>query len=178
MPSYLQGNVYVIFDVFDNVAFNSWVTTGLQHVSETRRPIQVNTLGRSGTKQKFLMTLELTGKNCTWLQSQTYQCWAGTPSDLLFSVDEQEKCKSGKLSTLNKKFQHLINAKEEKVTSIKVDTILKYSYSFTNFYRLTKSCLGHIVMTFTKFWKQMVKSITESEQNKPSQRSKNSGVYE
>lgn len=30
-------------------------------------------------------------------------------------------------------------------------------------WRRTKSCLGHIVMTFTKFWKQTVESITEQE---------------
>lgn len=35
--------------------------------------------------------VELTGKNCTLLQCQTYQCSAGTPSDLWFSVEQEAK---------------------------------------------------------------------------------------
>lgn len=95
MPSHLQREVDLILDVFDDVAFDSRVITGFQRVPETRRPVKVNTL-ESGTERDISHSfqggkVELTGKNCTLLQCQTYQCSSGTPLDPWFSVDKEAK---------------------------------------------------------------------------------------
>lgn len=53
-PAHLQGNVDLILDVFDDVAFDTWVVTGFQHVPETRRPVR----GGMEQKETFLMTFK------------------------------------------------------------------------------------------------------------------------
>lgn len=48
--SHLQGKVDLILDVFDDVAFDSWVTAGFQHVPETRQQVRVN-IPEGGTER-------------------------------------------------------------------------------------------------------------------------------